>query len=134
MIHQEQAPTAIIVSALGLAGVGEIGVLDVLPKGVLMTLTLAMLSVVLFFVKRDYKRINDGMEAAAKLATELRDLVERHHNELLIELTDCVRVKDFGLTMDRVYGSINSVGKRVTVVETKMGLHDRAPADEEDPS
>lgn len=109
---------------LSLAGAGELGLTDMIPKGALVTATLALLGFVLFFVKRDYARINAHLEKNGSQVGGLEKKVDANHNAVMLELNDCIKVKDFSPSMNRIHNRVNRVVQRQVVVETKLGMHE----------
>lgn len=110
------------------------GVLEQIPSKLIALIVGSMFAAILFFVKRDYSRINTGIEASAaaiglldKKGDERAIAAERRHAELQKEIGECVKHTDMARSMSRVHAKINRNATRVTVLETKAGMHDGHP-------
>jgi hypothetical protein len=127
------APAAIMGSATAATALAD--KIPWLPQGPGMLVLGAMFSLVLFFVKRDYGRINGELErhaqelialaaAGAARATELEKRVLQVQADLLLAIADCVKVKEAGNSATRIYDRINRETMRITIMEAKLGMHD----------
>jgi len=96
-----QGSFAAFLSTITMAGIGESSILESLPKGSLVVIACALLSLVWAFVRRDairYKARFDSVEAAVKSQ---------------------VTVEQF-----KAMGEIvRDIDRRQTILETKMGMH-----------
>lgn len=138
-------PAAIVVSGMSLAGLGEAGILETLPKGALLAIIGIMFTVILFFAKRDYGRINTSIEklAAAQSETnkkvdsaqsEMNKKIDANHTAVMIEIGNCVSVRDNSATVNGIFKRVNAIDRRTVVLETKAGLRGVIPTDDEEGS
>lgn len=120
-------------ATITLAGVGTTAILEALPKGVIVSICVILCGIVTYLAKRDYNRFRDliatnnqrlqSMEAwqrGAVTHTEHRESMGGVHRKL-DELFSVLR------------NDLGDMHTRVTILETKQGLHDapRAKAEAE---
>lgn len=132
VLKENAGPLAAATSGLSLMGLDSFGVLDTLPKAALIPIVVALFGAVLFFVRRDYGLINDHIAKNTVELAALRVESSKASRELLVEMNRRVTVEEFGRSQDRVHGKMNRIDKRVTILETKMGMHDAAELDDVD--
>lgn len=97
------------------AGAADFGLLDQLPKGALVALTLLMFGIISFFVKRDWKKTQDDVAALKGRVSGTEDSFKR-----------AVTVESFTLSQTRMHEKVNALSDRVVVLETVLGV--RGPA------
>lgn len=130
VFKENAGPVVAAASGLSIVSLDSMGWLDVLPKAALVPIVVALFGAVLFFVRRDYGRINDHIAKNTAELAMLRSESSKASRELLVEMNRRVTVEEFGRSQDRVHGKMNRIDKRVTILETKMGMHDHADLDD----
>lgn len=134
--------TGVIMGAAGAATVMS-DTVDWLPKGPFMMILGSLASLLMFFLKRDYYRINstiarlDAQQLNASIAcaerfSEIEATAQADKAELFLAISDCVKVKEAGITATRIYDRVNKETMRITIIETKLHMHDNASASDPD--
>lgn len=100
---------ASVVSTMALAGGIESGFLESLPKGWLVALAGALILAVGFFAKRDYTSFTTRLAA-----------LEKAQQDNVSQPTFSAALSAGNKTL---HGKINGLGKRVTIVESLLGMH-----------
>lgn len=133
--------TGIIMGAAGAATALSTEV-EWMPKGPAMLVLGSMASLLMFFLKKDYYRMNEAIARQAEEQLRLAMVTTNRFADvdancaadktlLMLQIADCVKVKEAGNSTTRIYSRINHESKRVTILETKLGMHDGPPKDDE---
>lgn len=122
-------PTTNLTAAIGtiaLGGVGTTSLIDWLPKSAIVAICMVAFALVGYFVRRDYQRLGDHMATAnnrlASIEAAQRNCitVEGHR-----EGTAGVHRKIDHL-FERLEDKVDAIHTRLTIVETKIGMHEDA--------
>jgi hypothetical protein len=132
-LNDNMGPVSVVGSGAVLAGLDLAGVIEQMPSKALAFLVVGLFGVILFFVRRDYGRINASIDNNTK-AIQLGDKrADERHTQLQRELGECVKHTDAAKSFSRVHAKLNRISSRVTVLETKEGMHDDAPPADDEP-
>lgn len=148
--------TSVIMGAAGATTLlAESNTIEWLPKGPVSLIVGTGASLLLFYVKRDYNRINAALERqeARQLAAEGKSLDDKHamtiafaerstamenrqqidKRDLMFMVGNCVKVTEMSRSLNGVFNRINKESLRTTIIETKLGMHDSVhPATHDD--
>ncbi len=83
--------------------------LDSLPKGWIIAFSGVLLTIVAFFAKRDYSSFTTRLAALEKAQQD--------------NVSQPTFAAALGAGNKTLHGKINAIGKRVTIVESLLGMH-----------
>lgn len=109
-------------SAVVVAGVSELGILENLPKGALIAAVVTLFAAVGFFAKRDYKRIDGSIDGLKERLTRENAEIKERLAQIDIRMANLVDVKAIGSNNAHMHDKINRLGQRVTYLQASIGL------------